>query len=54
MQIEEVLQANDQFSNDLRVYEISPKDNEDNDANETGPAKMYATVQRSLMSLPWR
>ena len=43
MQVEEVSQANDQLSDGLGVYEILSENNEQNDADETDPAKMYAT-----------
>ena len=47
LQVEEILQANDQLNNGLRVYEILPKDDEE-DSNEIDPAKMYATSAKKF------
>ena len=43
MQIEKVSQANDQLPDGLKVYEILPEDNKEDDADGIDPTKMCAT-----------
>ena len=46
MQIEEISQADDQLIDGLRVYEITPKKENDDESEDEDPAKMYSTGEK--------
>ena len=45
MQIEKVSQANNQLSDSLGIYEITPEE-EDDESKDEDPAKMYSTGEK--------
>ena len=46
MQVEEIFQADDQLTDGLRVYEIMPEEENDDDSDDKDPAKMYSTGEK--------
>ena len=46
MQVEEFFQADKQLTDGLRVYEIMPEEENDDNPEDDDPAKMYSTGEK--------
>ena len=46
MQIEEIFEADEQLADGLGVYEITPKEENDDESEDEDPAKMYSTGEK--------